>query len=278
MPKTRKPTASEFAIDWHRNYPRPARQTTTTNGYMVRGFAKDFAGRALNSITRAEAKQWALRNPSAARYVRTMFNDALDDELVDRNPFLNLRLSRPVEPVVIPETEMVMALIEAAPEPIDSMIRFAAFTGLRLGETLALTIADISADLGGGLVNVERQLDKRGFERPPKTGHARRVLVPAQALPVPVSEPGERLWRYSRSEHHRHWSGVRKAVGYEGRWHSLRHHCASWWLDLGAAPIDLAVQLGHFDSRGRPNPTQIHETYGNPDPLIALERLRSLAG
>lgn len=71
-------------------------------------------------------------------------------------------------------------LLDAAPSRYRAVIATAVFTGLRLGELLGLTWADV--DLDAGLVHVRRQLDRTGAGRvPPKTPQAVREvgLMPA---------------------------------------------------------------------------------------------------
>jgi integrase len=65
-------------------------------------------------------------------------------------------------------------LLAAAGDRYQPLLATALFTGLRLGELLGLTWADV--DLAGGLAKVRKQLDRRGGR--PKTERAIRGVEP----------------------------------------------------------------------------------------------------
>jgi integrase len=77
------------------------------------------------------------------------------------------------------EREEIGLLLDAADNAHRPLLATAIFTGLRLGELLGLTWADI--DLKAGLVRVRKQLDTNGVRVNPKTPQAIRevVLMPA---------------------------------------------------------------------------------------------------
>lgn len=282
------PTIRDFASRWPHEYPRRDDATIANNETMI-GRLRDsgFGHRPLDKLSRAEARTWALANMGHARYARAMYNDAIDDGIIaGPNPFSALRLERRTKPEVeVPTIAELDAIIEAADESFASMIRFAAFTGLRLGESLALTMDDLNGwlDLGVGReprvrptrVNVNKQLDRRGREKPPKNDSYGNVLCPVQALPVVIVDLSERLWAWPRTTHHDLWTDAKKAAGIDRPmpWHSLRHFCATWLLDLGATAEDVAIQLRHSDGG-----ELVRRVYGHPDPELAMERLARLAG
>ena len=72
-------------------------------------------------------------------------------------------------------------LLEKADDEYRPMLAAAIFTGLRLGELLGLTWANV--DFDAGAVKVRRQLDRSGQRVEPKTGQAVRdvVLMPSLA-------------------------------------------------------------------------------------------------
>jgi hypothetical protein len=83
-------TVAGFAGRWKRDYKRPRASTNRTNAVMISTFVEEFGTRRLSSIDRLEARAWAQANPSRARTVRAMFNDAIDAGLVTQNPFARL--------------------------------------------------------------------------------------------------------------------------------------------------------------------------------------------
>jgi integrase len=50
--------------------------------------------------------------------------------------------------------------------------------------------------------------------------------------------------------------------------HELRHFCATYLLELGLAPVDAAVQLGHTDGGAL-----VMSTYGQPSERAARARI-----
>jgi integrase len=82
-------------------------------------------------------------------------------------------------------------MLDAATPRYRPLLATAVFTGLRLGELLGLTWADV--DLNAEVVRVRRQLDRAGERVPPKTPNALREveLMPALArIFVRTASPG----------------------------------------------------------------------------------------
>jgi hypothetical protein len=92
-PGSRDETCDSFAERWTSDFPRsPA--TDVHNRERVKPFGKAFAGRPLRSVTRQEARAWGQVNPMRVAAVRAMFSDAIDEGLVDANPFGRLGLKQ----------------------------------------------------------------------------------------------------------------------------------------------------------------------------------------
>lgn len=268
-------TAEHLAAIWPARWPRPSDHSNAQHRRMVKPFGEHFAGRELASISREEAREWALKHPTNARYVRTMFFDAMRDGLATTNPFAALRISPPRRERYFPSTEEVETLIRAAEEPLRGRIRFSAYTGLRLGEMLAVR----PCDFADGRVNVRWQINSRD-ERVPRKGKVKDywALVPEQARISPSwlllsHGHAERLWPLPRHAYNKEWRRLRKSLKLPENfvWHSLRHHAATWFLDQGASFEDVAIQLGHDDSG-----VQVRETYGHMSREKALDRLEAV--
>ena len=56
-------------------------------------------------------------------------------------------------------------------------------------------------------------------------------------------------------------------------WHELRHFAATWLLELGLSPADVAVQMGHRDGG-----QLVMEVYGHPSERLARDRIRAITG
>jgi integrase len=278
-------TADQLAQDWPTRWPRPSALTNRQHAAMVKQWGQDFGGRPLDEITREEAREWGLRHPSRVRFVRTMLNDAIRDGFATRNVWASLRIATPRKERYFPSTEEIEELLEATrgDSVLYGRIKFAAFTGLRLGEQLALTYADLLSGCEGQVrVSVSKQLRVDGELAKPKGKiKMRYALVPAKALSWPsttkpyVKRSKDFLWPLTRSEHVREWNVLRRSLDLPPNfvWHSLRHHAATWFLDQGASFEDVAIQLGH-DDQG----TQVRETYGHMSREKALDRLEAIVG
>lgn len=125
----------------------------------------------------------------------------------------------------------IAAICKAAPE-IAPAVRIAAFTGLRLGELLALEPADVT----GRTIRV-RAVKKDAGKTVSRSIPAVRALAPDLAtLPI----------RWSRSYLQKRFPAVCEGIGRPGvRWHDLRHSCASLLINAGVDLYVVGQILGH---------------------------------
>lgn len=320
-------TVGDFAARWLRDYPRtgmgggPAKLSTIRNYEdRVRQIRKagpvavgprlvKLADQHLARVDRATARAFSIAHPSLRAAVRTMFQDALGDELILTNPFAGLRLpaskGRADLVPLVPEEVTILADgaldIYAPRDPEEeergfahemrAMILTLAYTGVRLGELLGLEWRDLS--LTGGELRVSRRV-WRGDTDTPKSGKARDIIVPDVALEALRGLPrgtGGPMFRtvtgrrYTQTSFTPYWKLLR--LRFEGKLpeerreelatargggslqvHELRHFCASWMLDQGAALEDVADQLGHADTQ------LLERLYGHPNKKLSRERLR----
>lgn len=124
------------------------------------------------------------------------------------------------------------------------------YTGMRLGECLALTIADVE----GKSINIDKNLSQRKVVTTPKTQNSiRKVIIPdflARELEDYINakygaEPTDVLFRTSRTPLR---SELRRALSEQGlpiiRIHDLRHSHASMMIELGCNILLVAERLG----------------------------------
>jgi len=155
------------------------------------------------------------------------------------------------------------------------MILFAGYVGLRPGELFALQRADVQ----GQLLRIERSLSSHTQTIDvPKNGQARTVTIAPAAqdalldvTPKPdgllFATPRGKMW--TQSGHHRYWDLVRTLAGRpEFEFYGLRHTAATIFLERGATPWDVAIQLGHTDGG-----QLVMELYGHPSEHAARARL-----
>lgn len=127
-----------------------------------------------------------------------------------------------------------------------AMIVVALATGIRQGELLRLTWADIDFDRAQARILLT------------KTGRARVVHLPSTAIealrgirragvvalgPCFLDRQGE---AYVKNTVHHWWNVVRRdAKLVDFRWHDLRHSCASFLAQNGATLLEIGSVLGH---------------------------------
>jgi integrase len=200
------------------------------------------------------------------------------------------------EPVFLSAAE-VEHLASWCSEP--RLITYAALSGLRLGEVLALRDADVDLDDGCVLV---RRAARKGVEGRTKTRKRRRVYLCAPALralraQLLARRPNEHGLVFPSPRSDSVWNSdnfradvfakarrraaanaapARRADFERLEFHDLRHTFASLMIAAGANPLQLAEALGHTDQSGRPDPTLVWKRYGHLYPGSTREAAAAL--
>jgi integrase len=260
-------TCDGFAETWVERFPRPKESTNRHNAERIRQFAEDFKGVRLSDITRADARDWALKHRSNVPAVRAMLNDAMRDDLLEANPFEDMRLpqSRGRRDLVVPTEEQVARLVQVARDThgeygrrvYANMLQFSAYSGLRIGELFGLRWSDV--DRVGRTVRVERQWHVKGqVFTSTKSGKPRAVFLTDEALEaleatardyelaeIFLTPNGK---RFSGGSVTYWWNPVRAAAGLPGfPMHGLRHFFGTYLARMGVGPIQIAAMMGHQD-------------------------------
>ena len=266
-----------------------ARSTIINYRSQLKSFKKSFVDTDLCDVDRLTARQWADTQPfSTVKLVRSVFYHAIDDGILSTNPFAKLGL-RPNRRIGLAlREEEVYELAETALDEhpsfpqFASLLKFAAFTGLRLGEICALKWANVDLERDEILVRDNLVL---GEEKRPKNDKIRRVILPPPAktalkeIPrrvdsnyVFVNQSGGRL---SKGSINHYWRTTRAAFGKQriNVFHELRHTAATMLLERGVSHFDVSVQLGHTDGGAL-----VMRTYGHPSHDAARERLKRSYG
>lgn len=155
------------------------------------------------------------------------------------------------------------------------------WTGLRIGELLALTPADI--DLEAHTLTVDKNyqmVQGKDLIMEPKTQKSRRVI------PIPPKlcdelktymdslyepQPGDRLFPFGKNYFHRQMQKGCDACGMEKiRLHDLRHSHAALLIRLGTPILLVSERLGHEDVQ-----TTLR-TYGHLYPSATDEAVKKL--
>jgi integrase len=264
-------TPAEFLAVWGDLFPR-SETTLRNNVAMVRPFVRTRSGSAGFAVTPFEAQAWGRDHPAQIRFLRTFWRDAERLGLAESNPWVRVKLPRSAGRArFVPPTESeVLELAAFASVDLRAPLLVTAFSGLRLGEMAALEARDVQL--------VPARLRVRNG----KGGKERTVGVYGPGAAVLGELPLPEVGLVFRSGRGRPWTkhsvgrAFRPLAGGLSTWHGLRHFAATWLLDRGANPIDVAVQLGHTDRFGHPDPELVVRLYGHPDPERSLERLARL--
>lgn len=307
-PGRRDETCGSFTRRWPDDYRRGGRRGDSTvehNRERVSAFGRTYADRLLRDIARTEARAWANEHPGTVNALRAMFNDALEDGLIDESVFAKLGIEagrgrKDITVLTVDELDKLVAVGAAmhgdryGPE-VAAIIVWAAYTCMRPGEIFAARYPLLDGDE----YQLERQMNSRlGKETEPKHNSTGLIYVPEPAQGAVLRKPrrlhDDLIFRSKRGRQlrqeswHRIWDQVRNAfvatlpethhlrrrllVDPDDRFdfYELRHFGASYMLNvLGLEPWVIAEQLRQSDGGAL-----VVELYGHPERAEAIKRIR----
>ncbi len=241
----------------------------------------DLADMAVGAVALADVRDWwadvrdtgagktdgATRNARVYAWLHSVFESAVEDGLLDRNPcrIKGAGVTKRQRTITVPSPAEVSTLAEAMPDRLRLLVTLAAWCAMRRGELLGLRRMDVEPD--GSLIHVRRGVTfvkgqpvidttKSGKERtvavPPHlysavvehlaehVGKARSALVFASVAEGHVGEiVDEWTLRY-------HWQAARSTLDRDDlRLHDLRHAGSMWAASAGATVPELQRRLGH---------------------------------
>lgn len=238
----------------------------------------------IDRLNPTEIGAWRKALPTRSGYgihkaLRQVLHYAVRAKLLDENPASLVPNPEPkrveVQTFALEELEAVSAELSA---PLRAVPVFAALTGLRPCEWMALERADV--DRRAGVVTIRRTVVDGVLKPYGKTDRSlRAVALPARAaqaldehptrLDTRVLFPGTRGGPLALSPfRHRKWNPALRAAGLEHRSpYALRHTFASFSIAAGVSLFELSRLMGT-------SPAMLDRTYGHmlPD---ALDRARS---
>jgi integrase len=273
-----KVTFSEYAPEWIGSYTgRTSRgirpETLADYRSDLERIAVPFFGRMqLAAIEPRDVKRLAaqlaasglsagsVRNALAP--VRTLLATAFEEGLIRSNPAAGLRIAQRVEEngdepqaKALTEDELRTLLTEV-PDEWRLFFEFLAHTGLRIGEAVAVTWADV--DFGRRRVHVRRRL-YRGRLDSPKSRYGRRQVPLSERLsqalwrlrgtsaddaPLFVSQSGSYLDASNVAARVLKPAARRAGVPWAG-FHTFRHTCATMLFRHGLNAKQAQMWLGH---------------------------------
>lgn len=276
-----------------REVSRTIRDVASDRGRLRLHIAEDPIGRvSLRRVTRGDVLEWLARlrahtsdrtgRPLAGQSLRNvvavlrgLLASAVDHGHLKANPAAGLRVAtvaRAAEPWTWLTPAELERLVAALPSPERHLVAFAAGSGLRAGELVALQLADVHADAIVVRYGAPgRPTKTRRIRRVPLLPLARAALVAWRAEtagrpnPLGLAFPGSHGAHRSRA-HVIRWAVWRAALaaadlGRPVRWHDLRHTCASslasgawgraWSLEeirevLGHTTITITQRYAHL--------------------------------
>jgi integrase len=255
-------------------------------------FKRDFAERSIGSIERYEAIEWADGKPgSLVKPVVTMFNAAVDEELLDRNPFRGLYKQgkgrsdeHPPTPEEWERLYESCAVLGAYAPQMRALMVVAAYTGMRPGELMALEWSDI--DFEAKRIYVQRRLYQGVIDRP-KNGKPKTIALPPPAsealhglpsLDQPPVDGAELVFRskagkrLSQPTLTAYWDKVRARAALEHDFYlSSKHYGVALLYKLGVSKRGIAAQMGWSEAKV----DDLLRIYGHAD-LVALEEIDAL--
>ena len=278
--------AAQLVLEAERHRLKPV----TYHGYkriFEKRIFERFGDQRISAVQRRDVQQWinALSDLGLEagtvnhHYIalKKIMKWAMVEQLIAIDPCANIVLPRKANKhdnriLTLADVERVATHLNAS-APYGLLVRFLAYTGLRVGEAAGLRVSDVelanrrilvrqtAQRVPGGIVFGEPKSARSTREVPvldPKLLHDLKALLLAHprsgepnALFWPGRTPGSREIDYSRvldsSSFLRNY--FNRAVEQAGlpkmRVHDLRHTAASLWLDMGFPPYEVSRWLGH---------------------------------
>lgn len=204
---------------------------------VLRDYTKDQPLEALPEVAeKVKARGGDLKAASINRYLALLRRVG---NLAEKWGWTDLPLGRRVS--LLPEKSErhvylspgTLRTLAAKADPLTAdLVRFAALTGLRLGEMMALRPAQIR----DGTILLDAST---------KSGRPRAIPMPLEAARIAQERLTDDGWGVSRDRLRLRFIAARKAAGIDVRWHDLRHTYASWLVQAGKPLTAVRDLLGH---------------------------------
>ena len=252
--------------------PRLRESTIRSKEYLIEGKILPFFGSLpLNAITPAHVRKWQaeiLKENPAPTYAKSIhnqlsaiFNYAVKYYRLPENPArvagaVGKKKASEMKFWTVEEFNKFLPCVPRLPARVGFSVMF--WTGLRIGELLALTPADIDLDAKTlSVTKTFQTIDGREVVTEPKTPKSRRTID----MPPKLAEmlkgymaalynlaPDDRLFPFTKSYFHHQMRKGCEACGLEKiRLHDLRHSHASLLINLGYPVLVVSERLGHED-------------------------------
>ena len=229
-----------------------------------------FGQKRVNDITAADIRRWQnelIKKGYSPTYLKTInnqlsaiFNYAVKYYDLKGNPCTkagSIGKSRAEEMsfwTIDEFRQFVDCIMDKRQSYMSFMILY--WTGMRLGELLALTPADIDLDKHTiSITKSYQRLGKKDVVTPPKTPKSKRLITIPEFLVVDIKDYMDSLYEVQEDDRlfpvtkyfleHEMQRGIKASGVKRIRIHNLRHSHASMLVELGFSPLEIADRLGH---------------------------------
>ncbi len=277
-PKLAKTPFARVADDWFATNPGGKAKTRTGYGQLLRNHVLPFFGEMpVARITKTTVRTWlsemigkgasesVIRN-AYRTVLKPILDTAVEQNLIRTNPLSTgerIKLPRPPKDEALFLTaEQVERLADSITPPFGTLIRFAAYTGLRAGELCALRVKNL--DLMRKVVHVSESVTLQApfVYGPTKTYAQRSVNLPSflvQPLAELTAGKSQESFVFASSNRQRLVYGTFYSTTFRAavlsvlppelhglRFHDLRHTAAALMVNLAGADAYLVMKrMGH---------------------------------
>lgn len=228
-----------------------------------------FVGKTVNKITKQHISDWKRKllamkfQPSYAKQIylllKSIFAFAVDHYNLPANPCpCRECFGKPNKKMNYWTIDEFLQFSMTLTEPHHIVAFYLLFwTGMRIGELLALTWDDIN--FAANSISIDKsytRLHKQDIITTGKTAASQRIVIMPQFLTAMLKEyqhlrkkDSSRIFPFTKNMlSFALKKGIRQAQVKKIRIHDLRHSHASLLINAGFNPIDVADRLGHADS------------------------------
>lgn len=245
--------------------------TMRTKKYIIDLKVLPYFGKLrMNEIKPADIRKWQnklMQQGYSATYLKTInnqinaiFNYAMRYHDLKSNPCSKARSigKSNAEEMNFWTKQEFSQFIDCLMDKHQSYIAFLTlyWTGMRLGELLALTFQDL--DFEKRTISISKsyqRIDRRDVITPPKTPKSKRVISIPEFLSIDLQdytnslygiEADDRLFPFTKYFlEHEMQRGIKISGVKRIRLHDLRHSHASLLIEMGFTPLAIAERLGH---------------------------------
>ena len=274
----------EWLSAWRVLFPGEASpETMEHDRYMVAPFVRAHGEKRVCEVSALLAQAWTIEKPGHVKFLKRPWAKAVLMGIAPVNVWRLVEVPKSKNERRRPPTSFEFAGIVSAchakgdwwVKTFANLVVVAAYTGLRERGVASLRRSAVDLDAWRVIV-MEKGSKTRTIAL---VGPAREAMRKAMAQVrgyededplVFLSQHGRPL---SNDTIGTSWREVRG--DFPHGFHSLRHYAATWLAKQGVDPLDIAIQLGHTDARGRPYPGLLERVYDHhvPDQEGALARL-----